>query len=242
METNISRSVKHSLVIDEKDIQSIHDLLLEAYDECKVSFSCSEGSKLECDSLGDLFDYDNPKFRRITEIILKGGERHANFGEVIIFDRSYGNANLSFYGKDDARTLKLANDIESHLEECKPWFSCLSRISITLVIPMIPLVVGAANVWITFLKGELLLNSDNGWGNGSIYGVYLSLPFVVLYICCLNQIERAWKWMFPSVFFRTGRQQEEYRKRENLQKFVFIGIGLTIFLGVISNLIARKIP
>jgi hypothetical protein len=238
MQTNIDRQRSHAFVLTPEDVTAMVTLLAKHYGNLSISALCSEGSKLSSNELAEILAYENPNFRRIESLTIRGGEVYGEGCSIDIGTRMFSTCNLTVSDHEDKRALKIADELGKRFDDCKPWYSFLTRVTPTFLIAALSFVWATLGLWQIVIKTGRIPRSPD---ISVLYVLYLAVPIVIIYSILVMYADRGWKWMFPKVWFSIGRQDREFEKRAKVRSWVFGGIILSILLSIIANLITNAI-
>ena len=221
--------------MDKGNLARTAELLSRNYSAPQLEANCSDGSEFTFDSIDQLFDYENPNYRRIESITITFGDRNDG-GRIHLSSDTFASYRVYIHDTDDARAYLVANEIEMRLKSCKPSYSALTRLpsAAYLGIPIAGFFV--VYYWIDILKDGILVTRPL-----SVSHLYVVLPIVLIAAMLLRILDRAWQWLFPKAWFSLGKQQNEHRRRSQVRTRLLIGSAMTIGLGIASNILTRWI-
>ena len=156
-------------------------------------------------------------------------------GCLISIGGGLSSFSLSINDTNDARALKMANELGNRLGDCKPWYSLFTRFSVATLIAICYFCWSSITVWRIVSKyGVFPKGPDGTW----IILIYLLIPVCLLYFAIVTFIQKGWDWVFPQIWFSIGRQVRGFESREKIRKLILGGICGSLFLGVMGNIIA----
>lgn len=238
MHTEIERERSHAMVLTADDIAAIVRLLGAAYEGLTIAASCSDGSKLSTADAKELLEYENPRFRRIESLRIRSGEIVEDGCVLMISGRTDSTWGFSISDDDDKRALALANELEKRLNDCKPWYSILTRISPMVAFWAIAFTLLVISTWWRVLATGHFPTASN---ISYVELIYFVAPLVLAYVLIFSYADRGWRWLFPTVWFCIGRQNREFEKRARVRYWIFGGVGLAIIVSVLANLISHML-
>lgn len=239
MHTNINRSVKHALLLRVDDIKLLWDLLADHYDDLKATISCVDGSELHTTTFAELDQYENPTFRKISELKLRCGDYFGPTCNVTIGEKLFATASLTISDDpDDKRALKVADEFAKRMKECRPYYWLISYLKPTLVLWLLCVLWSTVQAWRAFIQSGGMLPTSNV---DIVTTLYILVPFLVLVIVVGVYLDRGWSWLFPKLWFDVGRQAQAYQRRVSVRHWVFGVIILSVVLSIIANLITNFI-
>lgn len=242
MEIKIKREKKYSVTVNEEELKSLVNFLASQYSPIEMIIKCNDGSTLTTHDLEDIINFENSKFRKIEVMEISFGKAYSQGGTVEFNSRYATLQTCEFTVKDndDAKALRVSNEIEARFEECKTWYWFLTKFPPSLIIPFIYCLIWIPSLWINLFRNTLTSHPDISIIDlFNIIGVLL--PILLLYIVSIVYLDKAWAWLFPRVWFDIGKQKAQLKKREKIRIFVFGGVIGTMILGIIVNLISHWI-
>ncbi len=242
MEIIIAREKKYSIIVNEEELKSLINFLDSQYSPIEIVAKCNDGSTLTTSKIEDIINFENSKFRKIEIIEISFGKIYSQGGNVE-FNGKYRflqTCNFTVKDIDDAKALKVSQEIEARFEECKTWYSLLIKFPPSITISIIYFLIWIPSLWI-----KLLSNTYKSSPNISIIDLiniigFLS-PVVLLYFVSINYLDKVWAWLFPRVWFDIGKQKAEFQKRAKIRSWVFGGVILALILGILASVIATLI-
>ena len=237
MRANTHRACYHALVIDSRDLTGFRNLISSRYCELRFKADCNEGSTLHFDSIEELFTFENHQFRRVEAITINFIDDHGNGSLVIGSESTRCSATIVISDDDSDRAFLITDELEKRLRSRRPPYYLLSRLSGATVISAILLLFSSATAWISLTStGSLHAPSVS-----LIPATLILLPAVPVLYLLARYANLVWKWLFPRVWFRLGRQDAEYEKRSRTRSVLFLSVGLALAVSVVSSIIANAI-
>ncbi len=139
MEIKITREKKYSIIVNEEELNSLIGFLDSQYTPIEIVTKCNDGSTLTTSKIEEIINFENSRFRKIEVIEISFGKSYSQGGNVE-FNGKYHfleTCNFTVKDNDDAKALKVSKEIEARFEECKTWYSFLTKFPPSLVIPLI---------------------------------------------------------------------------------------------------------
>jgi len=215
MKTSISKTVRHSLLIDEDEFGGLFDFLSKQFEHVELTANCLDGSTLETEDVTEILEFENLNYRRITEVIImarSGAEDRIRLS--ICSDSTLSGKLLSVLvgtrfsvsSQDDKRALYVSEEIIKRLKEMKPWYDLLARSSVILTLGFL---WGACSLGITLAEMLGFRTPRPSSSQLSVLqtiniGMVLTLAFLA--VTC--PIEIGLKHLFPRIFFLFGKQKK----------------------------------
>lgn len=241
MKTNISKSIKHSLLVEADELGSLVEFIRSRYEKVRITAECKDNSELEADDISEIINFDNPTYRKIQKITINANTAYEETLRLHIDAASNSNmffssARLHITSKSDETAVYLSQEIPTRLREMKPEYDLLARFAFSFLIGLL-LVSWMIIDFIGKLFGFIQLKPEQpsslSWNDTITFGFILLLLSITLALS-LDKIQST---LFPRVFFLIGKQK---RSMENLKKWRMI-VLTALILGVVSSLIASFI-
>src|ERR1051326_6470605 len=70
MKTNISKSIRHSLLVDGDELGSLVEFIRSRYEKISITAECKDNSELEAGDISEIINFDNPSYRKIKTITI----------------------------------------------------------------------------------------------------------------------------------------------------------------------------
>ncbi len=238
------------LIIRERDIRRIGHFLESHFEKVEYTanrvdnFACLDNNPIVTDSLDVLLNYDNPFFHRITQIrffasISKPVRQEVELliGPGGIFPNNTAELTTRYADRNWANKVKY--EITERLNELRPWHTWLSKVPFIVALPAMLFLLSFVVVGITAIQKMFIGNAPNTSSTSSRLTEGEATVFAYLVVAILFLfgfiIDRFKSYLFPRFFFALGRQCENYERRQKFAYWLFVGIFLTLGLGVISN-------
>jgi hypothetical protein len=234
MKTSVSKSIYHALVISEADLKCIAQIIEDEYGELRISADCIDGSTITPNSLSELVDFDNPSFRRIKSLTIRADRSREKYCELSIEDSLFSTASFSIEDSDEKRLLKVSKDLTAHLQECRPYYSTLAKVSFTTAVAGVLFAIGVIFYWARWFRSEKSLAATSGWSFEEF--MFAFIPLVIVGGMVMKNLDRAWDWLVPKIWFAIGRQKAEHEKRAKVRTWLF---GATVL--AIAGIVLRQV-
>lgn len=231
MITNIRRSGKFALLLADEDVRSLWTTLESQYSTVAYYMNCNDGSKLMGSDVEEITGFSNRSLRKIVSIILDA-ENSPLSKCTLDLNKGWNTSwDIEVKDTDDAKALKVAQDINRTLLEARPWYSILTRFpagATVAILIMIPFIV---SLWSAYLKTGRITTTDQSL----LLLTIMIAPICVVYVLALHYFDVGWRWMFPKLFFAIGRQKDGLKTKAFVRNLVFITVLLTLLLSLISD-------
>ena len=153
-------------------LRTIQKFISKQYKHVGFTANCVDGSILETDDIEEIIDFDNPNYRRITEIVFEAQNDSSSWSSseeatLKIESQNGGlsrifndvSINLNVRSESDEKAVFVVKEIRSLLKEMRPWYNLLARTSIFAVYGLIWII---CCVIVTVLLFMGLITSDTG--------------------------------------------------------------------------------
>ena len=242
MEIKIAREKKYSIIVNEEELKSLISFLDSQYTQIEIVAKCNDGSTLTTSKIEDVINFENSKYRKIEVIEISFGKPYSQGGNIEFNGKYRFLRTCSFTVKDndDAKALKVSKEIETRFDECKTWYSLITKFPPSISISIIYLMIWIPNLWI-----KVFSNTYKSSPNFSIIDLVniigILSPAFLLYVVSINYLDKVWAWLFPRVWFDIGKQKVAFQKRAKIRSWVFGGVILALIIGVLASVIATLI-
>ncbi len=240
MKTKIDRKIKHSMIVDEDGLRTIQNVISKQYKHTEFTANCIDGSILETDNIEEIINFNNPDFRRITEIVFEAQNDSSNWSSsegitLEIKSQSDGlsrifndaSVNLDVRSKSDEKAVFVVQEIRDILKEMKPGYNLLARTSIFEVFGLIWVIYC---VIITAVRFVDLIPFHTGTISLSS-AVALNVTVAVV----LGSFDYVRALLFPMILFHIGRQKRKLKRIIFWRKLIFGSIGLAFLISFLAN-------
>jgi hypothetical protein len=240
MKTTLSKDIRHSLLVEEGDLQSLYDFVSLKYNEVEAAAKCIDGSKLETKEIREITSFENPSYRKIKSISIHArNDSDERMSLDIWTDRAFISAEFQIESQNDEQALYVSREILNRLAEVKPWYDLLTRVSISYVLYGLWFIWGMWNT-VTQLMG-LRPPSSVLAKYSTIEVLNFMLLIVIAAFVITYPFNRLQKYLFPKIFFLLGKQKRTMETIVKWRGFVFGGVVFAIVIGVIANAISSWI-
>ena len=233
--TTISRLVKHAIVIDTDALDRMLDSVSRYHclSSLSVEDSCSDGSTVPFDSISDLADFENHRYRKIDSLELGLGTIDDYF-RMNIGGSTNKYSTVYISNHDDDRAVQIADELTRRLKLCKPRYSIFTRLSFMEYLSIAMISVGISLFFFRIFRDGAL---DPMSVEDAVTAFYLFLPIIPLAL----GLNKAWEWLFPRSWFSIGRQKTEYAKRSKVRLWLVPGIPSALLLTILGRSFAGLI-
>lgn len=243
MDIRITRKKEYSIIVVEDELRALVNFLSSNYERIEIIAQCNDGSSMTTSELDDIINFENPNSRKIESLEINFGKSYSQGGNVEFSGGVFlSTCNLTIRETDDAKALKVAKEIEHRFEECRPWYSNLGKYFIYgLGVFMFILLSIPITVTVLFLADDK--GNDAMLSPKIIIGIFLGLALstIVSSVGSGAYLIKGWFWIFPKIWFDIGKQKAELQTRIKVRNFIFVGVIVTLILGVIGSIIATLI-
>lgn len=241
MKTNISESIKHSLLVEGDELGSLVEFIRSRYGKVQITAECSDNSELETDDISEIINFDNPNYRKIKNITINA---HTSYEEILRlridsssnFNMYMNSARLTITSLSDETAVYLSQEIPKRLREMKPGYDLLARFPLTfiaMIVAFLWMFAQGVGRFVGFIKLQPEPQSNVSWNDLSI----VLVTFIVIVLALTYLLDKVQGILFPRVFFLIGKQR---RSLESLKKWRMI-VLTAVILGVASSLVASFI-
>ena len=244
MKTKLNTKIKHSLTVDKDGLRAIQKFISKQYKCTEFIANCVDGSILETGDIEEIIGFENPNYRRITEIVFKAQNDSSNWSssEGVTLEiesqngglsRIFNNVSISLNirSESDEKAVFVVKEIRSLLKEMQPWYNLLARISIFAVFVLIWIIYCLIMTVVLFM-GLITFNT----GTVSFPLVVVLNVSVTIVIGLLDYVRAS---LFPMIFFDIGRQKRKMERIKFWRKLIFGSIGLALLISIFANILSR---
>lgn len=244
MKTKINTKIKHSLTVDKDGLRSIQKFISKQYKHTEFTANCVDGSILETDNIEEIIDFENPNYRRITEIVFEAQNDSSNWSSseratLKIESQNGGlsrifnevSISLNVRSESDEKAVFVVKEIRSLLKEMRPWYNLFARTSIFAVYGLIWII---CCVIVTVLLFMGLITSDTG-----TISISSLIAINVSGTIGLGLLDYVRASLFPMIFFDIGRQNRKMEQIKFWRKLIFGSIGLALLISILANILSR---
>lgn len=237
MKTQIKRTIKHSLLIEPEELNSLYSFIRSKYNNAEIAAECNDDSQIETEEISDIINFENPNYRKITGITLSARNSYEDTLRLRI-NSSWPSdpATFTINSQNDESAVYIGQEIVKLFSEMKPGYDWLARISIIATVIGLWAVYGlirTAAMLFGFVKPTPPLPNDLSSAE--------AFNIIILFILVLLGILALFEWirmlLFPRVFFMLGKQKKKMEKLIKWRWVVFTGLVLSILSSLIASLI-----
>ena len=231
--------LKIATLITEPAINNFNKFLVKNFDNIEYVGTTSDGTEITFFSVDALLSYPNFKKRSLVGLKIKCDSDDRNlYIDISSFRRIFPET-ITYFLQSDNREwgFSFEDELIERLKEFKPWYNILTFTDLTLGIPFIFILfflfILAIDYFIKLFgySGFLSIDYNSNSTNNPIVGYIVWIPILIL--CYIINIIR--NYLFPLVFIATGSLKKEYNKRQQISYFIFVVVGLGIFINIISS-------
>ncbi len=239
MKTKIGPEIKHSMIVDKDGLRSIQKFISEQYKHTEFTAKCVDGSILETDNIEEIISFNNPDFRRITEIVFEAKNDSSNWssseGLTLELQSQSGllddPISLEVWSELDEKAVFVVKEIRDLLKEMKPWYDLLARVSLFAMfwyISIILCVITTIGLFMGFISS-----------NRNDLSLSLMVALGVSGVVVIGLLDSVRKLLFPMIFFPIGRQKRKMKRIKFWHKLIFGSIGLALLISILGNILSR---
>lgn len=226
---------KDAIIIDERLLTELENVILENFTNIKYEGRLSNGDDILFDSLSELLQYENIDQRKLVKLKVKFDynemEFYPSFGGICSYKYTVQG---SFTTNDKDISILFEKKIKDILErhKRKKWYTLLTKVSL---IHFGLLMIGIYSIPAIYLVMKEGMLGGNTYTTNSInFSMILAMLFIVISIV----LAKCRSILLPPVSFMIGEQVEEIKKRENLFSKIFWGV---IVAFVVSFIVAKLV-
>ncbi len=240
MKGALTKSYNFSLIITPKTIQSVNDVIAGLCKSVAYQIKTTDGAEYALDNIDNVLSYSNPSSRKIEKLKIKGNKEDSKSFiysdyEVLLFDNSLydKSAIISIRDAEEKDIVFFEQRIDELIKGARAPYWWLYKSGFYWCIGIVLYLI---------LATIILTNTDNVDASNKVYNI-----LILQGVCgacmafSMYVLKKAISYFYPESCFCIGAQNEFNEKRQRLRKIVFITVILTLFLGIISSLIASKI-
>lgn len=240
MELSKTFELHHSLKIEPGDLQHLVGQIQKAVGAISLEVRCNDGATLKPESLEELLGYENPSFRRVTEILISSRATDKASVHVYLGAGDFptrGSVRVELWFQDHTQCQAMEAELRQRFKDFRPWYAWFSVASLAWLFPaffLLKVFAAAAGTGFAKLQGYRLpeVPSQNPLTENEaivllflLLGAFAALGFVA---------DRFREYFFPRMVFLAGKQVARFQRSQKILWGVFGVIGL----GVVSNVIA----
>ncbi len=237
MKVEFSKTIYHSLLIQEEDLRSICSFVSSRFKNLKIIASCMDGSRFESEDINEILLFDNPKFRRIKSIRVEGDSGSREQISVDIDSDRFSTASIFLLSESDDQAVYISREILNMLAEMKPSYHLLARIPVSGVLAAFWV------AWTTLYTASMMLGFVHPSISrfSGIQQLNISIVLAIIFFVVTYPFDRLQRYLFPKVFFLLGKQKKAMETIKQWRSFIFYGLLLSIITGIVSSLIVDSL-
>lgn len=236
---------RHAIVIKPQDLTYIDQFVRKHCKTVSYRAYCSDSTEIEFESLQDVLDYENPGFKRIVTLEVRGRQEGYPYEPSVTLelgDVKNAKGQTVWYHivyNDHAWGLAVERELLDRIRELRPSYWLLVYLSFSRIVGytyfliFIVLLMFRFDAWMTnrIMFAEAPRPVDSAYFWQWLRGV----GFWVTAFLALEVLDRIKGYFFPKVAFYLGKQAADYEKRQRWSKFVFGGVVLTLILNLVAS-------
>ena len=228
-------SCKDAIIVDERLLHELEEIILEFYPEVAYSCNLCNGNKMEFKSLEELLSYENTKIRKIVSLSISYGY----FNEIIfkpifeMFSSYEYTVQGTFKTQDHDASILFSEKINDALNKNKQskWYTIITKISIFHFFILLFIFSLICNIFLLFTKG---FNASQEIG---FTPTIVSLSIAFMFICVFFGIilSKCRDALLPPIAFKIGEQIKEIEKGRELFSKIFWGVFIAFLISVLAG-------
>lgn len=257
----ISKEIDDSLIMTDKCLSQIFEVIKENYNEITINAKCLNGLTIETENICDIIDHENMNYNKILVLSCRACKKEEKtFARTKTLDIKIGisdfsspnlnsrTASVNLESESERDIQHISKKIEDYILSCRTWYSQFSKINFLnvcfcffiyfafLSIIIIPSLFQNSYVPLSFIFASM---------NFLSFVFYGLVVFSIPPISILKKARKFNNYIFPRIFFLIGQQKEEYKKIEKIRSIVLsvtcLGIILQIIIGLGVSWLSIKI-
>lgn len=222
----------HAIVVSEKDVRKIWDVLASLFGETKVEAKCGDGIERTFFNVDDFLKYENTSSKKILNVRMAAVSATFNEHANISLGFRYGApVSLSLNGSEDL-ILKARDALSDVFSEMRPWYSFVAKIDLFYIFfPFFAICM----LLLQLMTGSEERSVSMGFEK-AVYVVAVACVFIFCVSIVIFALSKLKARLFPVVFFSIGRGVDRYRLDENLRWIVVIGFFVSAFASIVVTL------
>lgn len=226
---------KDAIIIDEKLLKELENVILETFTNIKYEGRLCNDDIILFDSLSELLQYENINQRKLVKLKIEFDYNVIEFYPTISGICSYKYTVSGSYATKDTDTSilferKIKNILEKHKR--KKWYTLLTKIS-TMHFGIFILGLSTISTIYSVLK-EGVIGGITYTANSINLGIILAILLIIVSAI----LAKCRNFLLPPISFMIGEQVEEIKKNENLFSKIFWGVVVTF---VVSFVVAKLV-
>lgn len=242
----------HTIIVDEENLRFLHRFLKQYYSHIKYSCKCIDKTPISFDTFKELLQYENPTFKKITQISIYGynnpNNNHPDLEIVLGTNNWYEPVASYTLNTNMSDVPKFENELQARIKELRPWYWILLY-TIHLLGFVLPSLLflqvlrpgNIISIWnIRSLDIIALLFNIISLGTYIISLGVISLLSFYIYI---KYIKARITYFFPETTIKLGRQKKNSERRNIIKNVIssFISIIFNTSIAYILTLILEKL-
>jgi hypothetical protein len=252
-------TIRHPLIIRSDDLQYIDHFLAGTFMEIRYKATCSDNTEFELTDLNELLSYENPNFRRLKTVQIKGSGLKGkdepdslsrvfppNQVELIFEDKRdmiANPCNIRFKFEDHKDQFAIEDELIKRIRAMRPWYFWFTMVSLVALVNT--MMIGISLLTIV-LSGLLLLLGQFPFPSDMLIPFFTMefFPLMgigIILMGSLYLLDRLRFFILPTCWFCIGKQEQVVAKRQKIALYVTELLGVGIILAIIANLISSFI-
>lgn len=248
MKAHIRTERKHAFVVRQDDLQKIWRLLEDRIGVVNASAECSDDMVREFDNWEQLASYDNPPTKQIMELSIKTTSESWKNSVRFSYRPSDSPVSSIDFQVEMAEQVgaEIKDKIYDILDGTKPWYSALTRVDFTGLVPTILFMYLLLYIFYYIIFNLYISNPPAGTLEASpkkglesyififLLPILLVLGFIVYSIT--QKLNKLWSWLFPIGYFALGQGKHRYEIAEKIRWGVIIAFVVSLAASVVGLL------
>lgn len=227
---------KDAIVVDEKLLRELEEIILSFYTH--ISFSCDlcNDDTISFGSLEELLNYDNAKIRKIVSLTMSfsscGAYNKIQFDPDISLFSSYKyTVQGTFETEDMDKSILFSEKIKNSLNKHKQsiWYTLITKMCMMHFLILLLLFSFGSTFYLVFTKG-INISKEMGYSpitiNLGIAFMFFCMLFGYVFSKCRNTL-------LPPIAYKIGEQIKEIEKGRDLFSKIFWGVIITFAISVL---------
>ena len=241
MDVHYSDELKQAFVVSPDHLKKLVELLQNRIGKVNISTDCVDKIERKFNTVKDLIAYENPKLKRISSIHLRARSDNYSKSATIVFHdslRFWAGVSIDITGREDVVS-RLKEKTLDIIVGMRPWYDMMHRINFSLI---------SCGAWVivffmSFLSFICSLTLKLKWvplsdSGEKIIGLLASLGIpmsIALVLFCLAALffNKLRDFFFPPAVFMIGQGESRFKRKEQFQWVVIIGLGVSLAAGLL---------
>lgn len=249
MRAERSYTKAHAILVTPEHLKYFAEFLGKYYEEVAYKAYCSDGTDIEFSSIQELLSYENPSFKSITRITLKGQPKDykhdprlsLELGDVENLNHATAYYFVSY--SDLSLGISIERELQQRIRELRPWYWWIVAFSFKSVI--LGIYMTLAVLLLVFRIDAMLSNRfltpprqvDSDYVLTWVLATVVPLGGLI----SLSLVDKFKAYFFPKVVFCLGKQATEFERRQKRWSFIFSVIVVGLILNVIGSVIFAQL-